>query len=119
MRYAAVGGPNQVVSASASPSWLGLPPRPHIRQAESTRRWAPGPPRVPEAPTDRRIGHRSAERIVGINEVVDDGGRRDHVAQQLQSFSRDRRGGKLAPVMLPPGRLKLADKAQFDWVAAA
>ena len=39
MSYAAVGGPNQVVSASASPSWVGLPPRPHIRRAESARRW--------------------------------------------------------------------------------
>jgi hypothetical protein len=31
---------------------------------------------------------------VGINEIVDDGGRRDQVAQQLQSFPRDRYGEK-------------------------
>jgi hypothetical protein len=34
------------------------------------------------------------EGIVGINEVVDDGGPRDQLAQQLQSFPRDRRGEK-------------------------
>ena len=39
LRYAAAGGPNQVVSASASPGWVGSPTQPHIRRAESTRRW--------------------------------------------------------------------------------
>ena len=50
------------------------------------------------------------ESIVGINEIVDDDGRRNQVTQQLRPFPRDRRGEKLAPVMLPPGRLRLVTK---------
>src|ERR1700751_798330 len=39
-----------------------LPPRPHIRRAESTLRWEQPPPRSPEAPTYLRIGRRCTER---------------------------------------------------------
>ena len=54
----------------------------------------------------------------GINEIVDDDGRRDQVTQQLQSFPRDRRGEKTRSSDVAARPIEASNKAQFDWVAA-
>ena len=58
------------------------------------------------------------EGIVGINEIVDDDGRRNQVTQQLQSFPRDRRGEKTRSSDVAARPIEASNKAQFDWVAA-
>ena len=59
---AAVTAPNQVLARRGAPRGLGrLPPRRHVRRAESTRLWEQGPRQAPEAPRYRRTWRRSAE----------------------------------------------------------
>ena len=59
------------------------------------------------------------ESIVGIDEKVDDGGGGYQLAQQLESFPRDRRGEEARAGDFAARPVEASDEAQFDRVAAA